>query len=398
MKKILLLILIVAIGATLATVWYYKDDHASCKALVKEIFSDAGIEINGSNPWDITVHNEEFYSIVVGQGSLGLGETYMQGMWDCPAIDQFIYRLLTAGVEKQRKNVSMTEVWCYVKAKIFNLQNKSKSLQVIDQHYNLGNDLYEKMLGPTMAYSCGYWKNQTTLDGAQNAKFDLICRKLKLEKGMHILDIGCGFGGFAKYAAEHYGVSVVGITLSENQAEYARKINKGLPVEIYVKDYRELNDTFDRVVSIGMFEHVGPKNYREFMEIVNRSLKSGGLFLLHTIGGNKTHSSGDPWIEKYIFPGGVLPSIAGIGRASEGLFVMEDWHNFGLDYNKTLLAWHANFIKNWDTLSKDYDNTFYRMWNYYLLSCAGSFRARKCQLWQVVFSKNRDNPQYYSER
>lgn len=397
MKKFLLVILSLALIVTAAGFWLSRVDNETCKALVTDVLKEAGIEINGKNPWDITVHNEEFYSRVIGEGSMGLGETYMEGMWDCPAIDQFIYRLLSMKAQDRRK-VSFQEICCVIKAKLMNLQSKAKSRNVIDQHYNLGNDLYRKMLGPTMAYSCGYWKDQTTLDGAQNAKFDLICRKLKLEKGMRVLDIGCGFGGFAKYAAEHYGVSVVGITLSENQAEYAREINKGLPVEIYVQDYRELNDTFDRVVSIGMFEHVGPKNYREFMEIANRSLKDGGLFLLHTIGGNKTEVTGDPWLDKYIFPGGVLPSIAQIGKASEGLFVMEDWHNFGPYYDKTLLAWHKNFIDNWSTLSKDYDDTFYRMWNFYLLSCAGAFRARKCQLWQVVFSKNRDFPQYTSER
>jgi len=398
MKKFLLIVLGVIVIAAAIGFWQVRNTDASCKALVKEVFAEAGIEINGSRPWDITVHNEAFYSILVANGSLGLGETYMEGMWDCPSIEQLIFRLLTAKADQKTNKYTLKKIFCVIKAKLFNLQNKSQSLNVINMHYNLGNDLYIKMLGPAMAYSCGYWKNAKNLDDAQYAKYDLICRKLKFKKGMKVLDIGCGFGTFAKYAAENYGVTVVGVTLSENQAEYGRKISEGLPVTILVQDYRDLTDSYDRIVSIGMFEHVGPKNYRIFMEIANRCLKDDGLFLLHTIGGNADAVLTDPWINKYIFPGGVLPSISQIGSASEGLFVMEDWHNFGLDYAKTLMAWHTNFNNHWNTLSKDYSPTFYRMWNYYLLSCAATFQAREIQLWQIVFSKNRVSPQYFSER
>ncbi len=378
-------------------VWQANRSEKGSEELVREVFSAAGVQINGPNPWDITVHDNQFYSRVVAGGSMGLGETYMEKMWDCPAIDQFIYRLLTAKVDEESNRYWIRNAWVVIKAKMLNLQNRLRSQKVIEIHYNLGNDLYKKMLGPSMAYSCGYWKGANNLTEAQYNKYDLICRKLKLEPGMTLLDIGCGFGGLAQYAAKNYKVKVVGITLSENQAAYAKELCKGLPVEILVKDYRDYSGKFDRIVSVDMFEHVGPKNYKEYMQVCDRCLKEGGLFLLHTIGGNRSTTVGDPWIGKYIFPGGVLPSIAQIGKASENLFVMEDWHNFGPDYDKTLMAWHANFIQNWPSLSHDYSETFYRMWNYYLLSCAAVFRARDCQLWQVVFSKERLSPQYFRE-
>lgn len=354
--------------------------------VMTEIFALADIQINGSRPWDITVHNDEFYARVLTKGSLGLGESYMDGWWDSTALDETICRILEANLDKKIK-FNWDMVWAYTKAYFLNLQDKRGSMKVIDKHYQLGNDLYTKMLDKLMVYSCGYWKNASHLDDAQEAKFDLICRKLGFKPGMKVLDIGCGWGGFEKYAAEHYGVEMLGITLSENQAEKAREVCKGLPVEIRVQDYRDVAGTFDRVLEIGMFEHVGVKNYRTFMEVVHRLLKPRGLFMLHTIGCNESVRVTDPWIDKYIFPNSHLPSINEIGSAIENLFVMEDWHNFGPDYDKTLMNWHANFIKNWATLQPVYGDRFYRMWNYYLLSCAGAFRARKIQLWQVVLSK-----------
>ena len=216
---------------------------------------------------------------------------------------------------------------------------------------------------------------------------DLICRKMGFKSGMKILDIGGGWGGFAKYAAEKYNVKVLGITVSREQVEFARKFCNGLPVEIKLQDYRELKNIFDRIVSIGMFEHVGIRNYRTYMKVVHRCLALDGLFLLHTIAGNSSVNTTDPWINKYIFPNSMLPSAKQITSTAEGLFVLEDWHSFGTDYDKTLMAWHKNFEKNWDKFKSCYSGRFYRMWRYWLLSAAGSFRSRICQLWQIVFSK-----------
>jgi cyclopropane-fatty-acyl-phospholipid synthase len=269
------------------------------------------------------------------------------------------------------------------------LTNLAKSQAYRDGkvHYDLGNDFYQAMLGNNMVYSCGYWKNAATLEEAQVAKLDLVCRKLGLRKGQRVLDIGCGWGGFARYAAMNYGVSVTGITVSREQEHLARELNRGLPVEIRYQDFREVKEVFDHIVSIGMFEHVGYKNYREYMAVVRRSLASNGLFLLHTIGNLNTSINQEPWIAKYIFPNSKLPSIKQIAQAIEGLFVLEDLENFGADYDRTLMVWNQNFENHWQDFRQTYDERFHRMWRYYLLMCSGAFRARYLQLWQLVLSK-----------
>lgn len=363
-----------------------EEKPSPAKNIITQLFLEADIQINGNRPQDIKVHNEKFYDCVFTEGSLGFGESYMDGWWDSNSLDSTISHIVRIDFSKQIA-LNFKTAWTYAEAYLFNLQDKVGSKKVIDKHYNLGNDLYQYMLDPLMAYSCGYWKRASTLTDAQRAKFDILCKKLKLEPGMTVLDIGCGWGGFEKYAAETYGVNVVGITLSENQAQFAQELCKSLPVEIRVQDYRDVNEKFDRIVSIGMFEHVGHKNYRPFMEICNKLLKDNGIFVLHTIGSNTPTVCTDPWINTYIFPNGQIPSISQIAHAFEGLFVMEDWHNFGADYDKTLTSWFNNFDKNWPLLKPRYDERFYRMWKYYLLSCAGSFRARTLQLWQIVLTK-----------
>ena len=255
-------------------------------------------------------------------------------------------------------------------------------------HYDLSTDLFQCMLDKRMTYTSAYWNNAADLDEAQERKLDLTCRKLYLQPGMQVLDIGCGWGSFAKFAAEKYGVHVTGITVSNDQVKIGNELCAGLPVHIVFKDYREITGQYDRIVSLGMFEHVGYKKYRRFMMIVNQSLRDNGLFLLHTIGGNKSVTRIDPWLDKYIFHGAMLPSIRQIGQAIEGLFVMEDWHNFSADYDRTLMAWYQRFQQHWPTLRNKFDDRFFRLWKYYLLMCAGSFRSRYNQLWQIVLAKN----------
>src|SRR3989344_2321231 len=344
---------------------------ASTRTFVEELLKKADVTINGSRPWDIVVHDERLYNRVISYGTLGLGEAYMEGWWDCEALDVFVYKVFAAHLDKAVK-INFASVSIIAKAFLFNLQTSKKAFNIGETHYDLGNDLYEAMLDKRMVYTCGYWSGNPPaqgLDEAQEAKLNLVCKKIGLTSGDHILDIGCGWGSFAKFAAEKYGASVVGITVSREQAALARERCAGLAVEIRVCDYREVHEQFDHIISLGMFEHVGVKNYRAYFETANRCLKNDGLFLLHTIGYKLSQLTSDPWIEKYIFPDGALPSVAQVGKATEGLFIMEDWHNFGADYDKTLMAWFKNFDAAWPALRAKYDDRFYRMWRYYLLTC-----------------------------
>ena len=372
------------------------------KLIFKRLLSKADISINGSNPWDVQVKNDKLYSRVLFHGSLGLGESYMEGWWECDAIDELICRLLEKGIEKKGFGIK-NDFFKYLNSKFFNLQKKSKAFNIGEKHYDRGNELFKNMLDKRMIYSCGYWKNAANLNEAQEAKLDLICRKLGLKEGMKILDIGCGWGGFLKYAYEKYKTEGVGITVSKEQAELAKESCAGMPIDIKLMDYRDLkNEKFDHIISIGMFEHVGYKNYRKFMKKVKSLLKENGLFLLHTIGTDVSVRSTDAWINKYIFPNGMLPSPVQISKSIEKLFKMEDFHNFGVDYDKTLMCWYENFKKYWkekfsDKKSEE-DKIFYRMWKYYLLSCAGAFRARYISVWQIVLSEKGVKGGYVSVR
>lgn len=358
------------------------------KKLIARLLNQAGIEINGPNPWDIQVLDDRLYNRVIKDHSLGLGEAYMDGWWECPRIDQMAARLARGNIE-EKLSPTLKEYLFIAFHKIFNFQTKTRSREVAIKHYDLGNEFYRAMLGSTMNYSCGYWERATNLDDAQRDKMELICRKLMLQPGEKLLDIGCGWGGLARYAAENYGVEVVGTTISEQQKRYADDACKGLPVTILLKDYRDLPPRiYNKIVSVGMFEHVGYKNYRTFIEIASKNLDPNGIFLLHTIGSNTSHSSGDPWMSKYIFPNGMLPSPAQVSAAIDGKFVMEDWHNFGVYYDKTLMAWDHNFSAHWKEFEGKYGERFKRMWHYYLMQCAGFFRARNLQLWQVVLTKH----------
>lgn len=355
--------------------------------LVKKILKPMDIQVNGTRPWDIQINNPEFYRRVISGGSLALGESYMDGWWDCNCLDEFFKRMLEYRIDKKVKSVKPAILWEIFKARFTNVQSRTRAFIIGKRHYDIGNALFKIMLDKGLNYSCGYWRNADNLDEAQTGKLDLICRKTGLKPGMTVLDIGCGWGGFAKYAAQTYGVKVKGITVSKEQAGYAREQCKDLDVTIELADYRNLNEKFDRIISIGMFEHVGWKNYRTFMAVVHRCLEDNGLFLLHTIAGNTPAKETDPWIGTYIFPNSMLPSGSQVAQAAEGLFILEDLHNLGHYYDQTLMAWYDNFTRNWNRIKDQYDMRFFRMWTYYLLSCAASFRSRRNQLWQIVFSK-----------
>lgn len=356
------------------------------RGMLQNILDPAGITIDGSDPWDIRIEDERFFRKVLRDGSLGLGESFMDGWWECDRLDEFFARIMPLKPEETVRN-NLKLRYSILKAFVFNLASRSRAFAVGERHYDLGNELFRKMLDRRMVYSCGYWQQAGNLDEAQEAKLDLTCRKLGLQPGKRVLDIGCGWGSFARYAARRYGVSVVGITVSGEQAALAEEYCAGLPVEIRLQDYRDVKEPFDHIVSIGMFEHVCAKNYRTYMDVVHRCLREDGLFLLHTIGDSCSKVTLDPWFEKYIFPNSMIPSMKQISESAEKLFVIEDWHNFGPFYDPTLMSWFDNFDRNWDMLRNFYDDRFYRMWKYYLLSCAGTFRSRCLQVWQIVFSK-----------
>jgi cyclopropane-fatty-acyl-phospholipid synthase len=351
---------------------------------LQDIAARADIHFNGNRPWDMQVHDQRTYQRILSHGSIGAGEAYMDGWWDCAELDSFFCRVLQHDL--QESLTTLAGMRLALLARWQNLQTPARAQAVAHRHYDLSPRLYQAMLDRRMIYSCGYWADAGSLDEAQAAKLDLICRKLGLQSGMRVLDIGCGWGGAARFAAEHYDVTVTGVTLSCEQAAVAKAVCNGLPVQIITGDYRALHGKFDRIMSIGMFEHVGYKNYRTYFRIVRELLEPDGLFLLHTIGSNISNPITDPWIEKYIFPNSMLPSITQIGPAMEKLFVLEDWHSFGADYDRTLMCWHQQVSERWQELADLYDERFRRMWCYYLLCSAGSFRARCNQLWQLLLS------------
>ena len=357
------------------------------REFLEKIFDSADVKINGNRPWDIKVYNDKFYNRIIAEGILGLGESYMDGWWDCQELDTMIYKVVSTGGERKLPKTLKTALHV-LKSKIFNLQTKTRSRKVAEEHYNLGNDLYMAFLDPYNQYTCGYFKDTNDLGKAQENKLHLICRKLQLKPTDKVLDIGCGWGGFSKYASKNYGCHVTGISISDEQIKYAKEFTKGERVEILHMDYRDLKGVYDKVLICGMVEHVGYKNYRKIIEIVKNHLSSNGLFLLHTIGSSYSLTTNSPFASKYIFQNSMAPSIKQISSASDGLFVIEDVHNFGQYYDPTVMAWWKNFDKSWPKFKSQYSERFYKMFKFYLLSCAGLFRAKDLQLYQIVFSPN----------
>ena len=362
-----------------------KVTTSGSERVVCDLMAEAGIQIGGGGTADPEVLHPRFYQRVLSQGSLGMGESYMDGDWECEALDQFFAKVLRVGLN--RKVISSPGIMARMLAHFLNPQSLRRSRRVAEVHYDLGNDFYQEMLDPRMQYTCAYWKASDTLADAQEAKLDLICRKLQLRESEHVLELGGGWGGFARFAAERYGCRVTSYNISTAQVNFAREYCRGLPVEIRHEDYRNARGSYDKVVSIGICEHVGDRNYPGFLALKERCLKDDGLMLLHTIGCPRTKHTSDPWIAKYIFPGGQLPSLRQLTQAAEPYFTVEDLHNLGADYDPTLMAWFHNFDHAWHRYREPYGERFYRMWKYYLLSCAGAFRARSVHLWQIVFSK-----------
>ena len=357
---------------------------AAAQRALAQLLEPADVVLGGSRPWDIVVHDPRMLARILAQGSLGAGESYMDGWWDCERLDEMLTRVLRSGLDRRLRTARAIRM--SLLALLRNPQGLGRAFIVGRAHYDIGDDLFEQMLDPRMIYSCAWWQQAGDLAAAQEAKLDLVCRKLGLGRGMRVLDIGCGWGGAAQFAAERYGVTVTGITVSKHQAAAAIERCRGLPVEIRLEDYRRHSGRYDRIWSLGMFEHVGARNYRAYLRKVRDLLAPDGLFLLHTIGANRSARRTDPWIEKYIFPNSMLPSMSQIARATERLWVIEDWHGFGPHYDRTLLEWWRNFEAHWPAIAARYGERFRRMWRFWLLSSAATFRARRNQLWQFVLS------------
>jgi cyclopropane-fatty-acyl-phospholipid synthase len=361
---------------------------SSPRIVIERLLAEADIAIDGSRPWDIEVHNEGFFSRVLAGGTLALGESYMDGWWDCPALDEMCARAIGARLD-QRFARNFSNLLALLGSLLSNQQTRRRARKVGRTHYDLGNEFFEAMLDPNMQYSCAHFAANDDLATAQRRKLETICQKLRLRPGIRLLDIGCGWGGLARYAAHHYACRVVGITISREQQRYAEQLCRGLDVEILLQDYREIRDQFDRAVSVGMIEHVGYRNYRAYLRAVFRSLGDDGLFLCQGIAANLSSVELDPWIRRYIFPNSVLPSFSRLARAAEGLFFIEGMENYGPHYDRTLLAWEENLRRDWPRFAERFDERFRRMWCFYLLSCAGAFRARSLQVFQILFAKEK---------
>jgi cyclopropane-fatty-acyl-phospholipid synthase len=353
--------------------------------LVASVFLEADVRLDGGRAWDFDVRDDRFYHTVLLKGSLGLGESYVDGWWTCRDLEELIYRLLRSGVERHNRYRPST-LWLAGLARLTNRQTRRRGMKVAEEHYNLGDRVFS-FLGHYKNYSCGYFEGTDDLDVAQRLKLELLCRKLNLQPGERLLDVGGGWGEFARYAAKHYGVEVVSINIADDQIRFAREYCAGHPVKIVKCDYRDATGTYDKIAAIAMLPHVGPRNYREFMQVMHDRLTPNGTLLIECTGGNQSRAYCEPWTNKCIFSGGTIPSLKQLGEAMERLFVLEDLHNFAPSYVHTLRGWHANFQKAWPEMASGASESFRRTFEYFFLSCAAAFRARDLQYWHLVLTK-----------
>jgi cyclopropane-fatty-acyl-phospholipid synthase len=373
--------------------------------------NDIGAEVNADSSYNrqpVILPSQALANLRRG-GVFGLGESFIRGEWDHPNLVQLMRAVFSSSSEigASYSKYSLKFLGFFVLDLLRNAQIADGAYEVGRRHYDLGNDLFRAMLDrETMSYTCGYWRDADTIEQAQVAKIDLLCRKLSLAPGMRVLDIGCGWGNFAHYAAKRYGVSVVGLTVSKEQLAVARQRCVGLDVEILLEDYRNYYGKFDRVVSIEMIEAVGRRNMRGFFSMVSRCLKDkGGLFALQVISADTlSRTSAVPldhfilWLQKHIFPNGYIPNARHLTAPLQEGLVIEDLHNISYDYALTLNAWCRNFETSWEQLRERYGEAFRRKWLFYLNGCEALFRERMVQLYQIIYSKGGEPEGYQGIR
>lgn len=365
-----------------------ESQHDSQYLMGKAFLEQADIQVEGSRPWDIKICHPGFFKCIMQQGLLGLGESYMDGWWECERLDIFVYKFLSGQLDEALPT-HLHDILKFFSAKLLSIRSDENNSKRGHNDYEIGDDIFAIMLDSYMQYSCGCWRQATCLNEAQTAKLDMMCEKLQLTPGMRVLDIGCGWGGTAEYMARHYDVYVEGITDSTEQQKIAQARCEGLNVTIMLGDFRDpLDDQFDRIIALGTLQNIGLKSYKTFFEWVASCLRPDGFFLLQSIGSGQLVNHIGPWINKYIFPGGCLPSGEQIIHSTQPYLHIEDWINLGEDYDKTFMAWEKRINTAWPELRHHYSPKFKRMLDYYLCSCAGFLRARKLNMWEVVFSRN----------
>jgi cyclopropane-fatty-acyl-phospholipid synthase len=385
----ILLILCVAI--------YFYFNTQNPKNTVEKLLDKCNIKINGTNPQDIIVHDDRFYKMVLSSGELGLAESYMYKYWSSNNLYETLYLLSKNFNKLSYIDFNFNDFLNMTKSYLFNNQTIEKALVDVQSHYDIGNDLYTRMLDNNMQYTCAFFQDTNDLNTAQEQKMDLIGQKLNLKPGDTLLDIGCGWGYLINYLSKKYNVQGLGITLSEEQLKYAEINFKNNSNASYkLMDYRNIpkDMKFTKIVSVGMLEHVGNKNYEEYFDIVHDHLTDDGIALIHTIGCQNSlrgissgSGSGSKFIDKYIFPNGHIPTWDEISPIVSKKFLIQDWQNFGKYYDNTLQSWYKNINSKWDEIP-NYDEKFKRMWNFYLLGCAANFNLCHMNLWQILITKS----------
>lgn len=355
------------------------------KLTLTTLLREANIEPNGASPWDPQIKDERFYRTVLLRGSVGLGDAYLNGWWECADISGFILRIIKSGIHLRVPRVDI-----FLRRLRFGLidaQNRIRSKRVAELHYDEDPYIFEVMLGSTNSYTCARWKGVITLDAAQQQKMDLLCKKAGLSSGMTVLDIGSGWGGFLAYAAERYQVRGIGLTISKTQLDYARKRYGNLPVEFRLQDYRDFVGGVDAVVSICVIEHVGSDHYREYFQKVRETLtREDGFFAMQCILACDTQARMDPWTEKHIFPNGILPTLERIENAVEGILHIVDREFFRDDYVRTFSAWYENLVRNKNAIIARCGVRYFRKYEYYLCLYIAGFGSGRIDVGQFVLS------------